>query len=84
MFGVRFHGAITRRDLEALRMAVDAVADEHPRSYRRLMPSALNRVPERCNKKAPGVRPTRSRNSAMRCGRLRRRDHCSASIALVL
>ncbi len=33
MFGVRFRGAITRRDLEALRTAVDAVADEHPRSY---------------------------------------------------
>ena len=33
MFGVRFHGPITRKDVEVLRQAVDAVADEHPRSY---------------------------------------------------
>jgi hypothetical protein len=33
LFGVRFRGSITRRDVEVLRQAVEAVAEEHPRSY---------------------------------------------------
>ena len=33
VFGARFRGPITRRDVELLRQAVEAVADEHARSY---------------------------------------------------
>lgn len=33
LLGVRFRGPITQEAVEALRDAVNAVADEHPRSY---------------------------------------------------